>query len=61
MELAGRLTSRSGPSPVSLAGPVTAPDSAVRVLVVHTQEEWEVACESYRVASATPPSVHPEG
>ena len=38
---------------------IAAPDSAVRVLVVHTQEEWEIARESFRVASATPLSVHP--
>jgi acetate kinase len=29
---------------------IAAPDSAVRVLVVHTQEEWEIARESFRVA-----------
>lgn len=29
---------------------IAAPDSAARVLVVHTQEEWEIARESYRVA-----------
>jgi acetate kinase len=40
---------------------VAAPDSAVRVLVVHTQEEWEIARESFRVASATPPPVSPVG
>jgi len=28
------------------------PDSTVRVLVVHTQEEWEIARESFRVAKA---------
>jgi acetate kinase len=28
---------------------IAAPDSAVRVLVVHTQEEWEIARESFRV------------
>ncbi len=32
---------------------IAAPDSTVRVLVVHTQEEWEIARESYRVASAS--------
>jgi acetate kinase len=32
---------------------IAAPESAVRVLVVHTQEEWEIARESYRVACAT--------
>jgi acetate kinase len=31
---------------------IAAPDSAVRVLVVHTQEEWEIARESFRVAGA---------
>ncbi|HTQ54531.1 MAG TPA: acetate kinase [Bryobacteraceae bacterium] len=30
---------------------IAAPDSAVRVLVVHTDEEWEIARESYRVVS----------
>jgi len=29
---------------------IAAPDSAVRVLVVHTQEEWEIARESFRIA-----------
>jgi acetate kinase len=29
---------------------IAAQDSAVRVLVVHTQEEWEIAQESFRVA-----------
>jgi len=29
---------------------ISAADSAVRVLVVHTQEEWEIARESFRVA-----------
>ncbi len=29
---------------------ISAPDSAVRVLVVHTREEWEIARESFRVA-----------
>ena len=38
---------------------IAAPDSAVRVLVVHTQEEWEIARESYRVAGATPASTSP--
>ena len=33
---------------------IAAPDAAVRVLVVHTQEEWEIARESFRVASALP-------
>ena len=32
---------------------IAAPDSAVRVLVVHTQEEWEIARESFRVAGGT--------
>ncbi len=40
---------------------IAAPDSAVRVLVVHTQEEWEIARESFRVVSATPPDVSPVG
>jgi acetate kinase len=40
---------------------IAAPDSTVRVLVVHTEEEWEIARESYRVASATPPPVSPAG
>ncbi len=31
---------------------IAAPDSAVRVLVVHTQEEWEIARESFRVVNA---------
>ena len=31
---------------------ISAPDSAVRVLVVHTLEDWEIARESYRVASS---------
>ena len=31
---------------------IAARDSAVRVLVVHTQEEWEIARESFRVVSA---------
>jgi acetate kinase len=30
-------------------------DSAVRVLVVHTEEEWEIARESFRVVDAPPP------
>lgn len=30
---------------------IAAPDSAVRVLVVKTQEEWEIAQESYRVVN----------
>jgi acetate kinase len=30
---------------------IAAADSAVRVLVVHTQEEWEIARESFRVAN----------
>jgi acetate kinase len=34
---------------------ISAPDSKVRVLVVHTQEEWEIARESYRVAIGTTP------
>jgi len=29
---------------------IAAADSAVRVLVVHTQEEWEIARESFRIA-----------
>lgn len=29
---------------------IAAPDSTVRVLVVHTQEEWEIARESFRIA-----------
>jgi acetate kinase len=29
---------------------IAAPDSSVRVLVVHTQEEWEIARESFRIA-----------
>ena len=29
---------------------ISAPDSAMRVLVVHTQEEWEIAAKSFRVA-----------
>ena len=33
---------------------IAAPDSTVRVLVVHTQEEWEIARESFRVAGETP-------
>jgi acetate kinase len=28
---------------------IAAPDSAVRALVVHTEEEWEIARESFRV------------
>jgi acetate kinase len=28
---------------------IAPPDSAVRVLVVHTEEEWEIARESFRV------------
>jgi acetate kinase len=28
---------------------IAAPDSTVRMLVVHTQEEWEIARESFRV------------
>jgi acetate kinase len=31
---------------------IATPDSAVRVLVVHTEEEWEIARESFRVAGA---------
>jgi len=31
---------------------IAASGSAVRVLVVHTQEEWEIARESYRVAGS---------
>jgi len=31
---------------------IAAADSAVRVLVVHTREEWEIARESYRVVAA---------
>ena len=34
---------------------IAAPDSAVRVLVVHTQEEWEIARESFRVARSASP------
>ena len=30
---------------------IATPDSAVRVLVVHTQEEWEIAQECYRVTN----------
>jgi acetate kinase len=37
---------------------ISTPGSGVRVLVVHTQEEWEIARESYRVANA---SAHPPG
>jgi acetate kinase len=37
---------------------IAAPDSAVRVLVVHTQEEWEIARESFRVAGADPNASH---
>jgi acetate kinase len=37
---------------------IAAPESTVRVLVVHTQEEWEIARESFRVAGATPPPGH---
>ncbi|MGA2136119.1 MAG: acetate kinase [Bryobacteraceae bacterium] len=39
---------------------IAAPDSAVRLLVVHTQEEWEIARESFRVANANPeiPATH---
>jgi len=40
---------------------IATPDSAVRVLVVHTQEEWEIARESYRVASASEPDASPAG
>jgi acetate kinase len=29
---------------------VAAADSAVRVLVIHAEEEWEIARECYRVA-----------
>jgi acetate kinase len=31
---------------------ISAPDSTVRVLVVHTEEEWEIARETFRVAGA---------
>lgn len=31
---------------------ITAPDSSVRVLVIHTQEEWAIACECLQVLSA---------
>jgi acetate kinase len=31
---------------------IATPDSAVRVLVVHTEEEWEIARESFRVAGS---------
>ena len=34
---------------------IAAPDSTVRVLVVHTQEEWEIARESFRVARSASP------
>ena len=30
---------------------IAAPDSAVRVLVIHTQEEWEIARETFRVVN----------
>ena len=40
---------KNGHSPVD--SDIAAPDSAVRVLVVHTDEEWEIARESYRVVS----------
>ena len=40
---------------------ISAPDSAVRVLVVHTEEEWEIARESFRVVGASAPSAHPAG
>jgi len=33
---------------------VSMADSAVRVLVVHTQEEWEIARESFRVVGGVP-------
>jgi acetate kinase len=26
-------------------------DSAVRVLVIHTQEDWEIACECWRLVT----------
>ncbi|WP_026082322.1 acetate kinase [Mastigocladopsis repens] len=28
---------------------IATPDSAVRVLVIHTEEDWEIACECWRV------------
>jgi acetate kinase len=28
---------------------IAAPDSAVRVLVIHTQEDWEIACECWHL------------
>ena len=40
-------SSRNAQSPPD--ADIATPDSAVRVLVVHTQEEWEIARESYRV------------
>ena len=30
---------------------IATPDSAVRVVIVHTREEWEIARESFRVAN----------
>ncbi len=33
---------------------IATPDSAVRVVIVHTQEEWEIARESFRVANREP-------
>jgi len=36
---------------------IAAPDSAVRVLVVHAEEDWEIACECRRMLGGrTPPS-----
>ncbi len=35
---------------------ITTPESALRVLVVHAQEEWEIARECYRVARGAPPT-----
>ncbi|HUE04270.1 MAG TPA: acetate kinase [Bryobacteraceae bacterium] len=33
---------------------IATPDSAVRVVIVHTQEEWEIARESFSIANREP-------
>ncbi len=32
---------------------ISAPDSAVRVLVIHTEEDWQIACECWQIMQTT--------